>query len=139
MDNVEQGNKDSVTNTGGENGPGQASPKGGPSVAESGARDMNEGHLAMTFSALATLSSLGDDLTSVDVMTTVQAMRFLQREDGRYDASATLGTKKRQPVIFLYPCWHLTSVHAVWKAVGAMETWKSATPTMAVSVFGAVN
>lgn len=43
-----------------------------------------EGHLAMTYSALATLMALGDKLECVDVEATVLMVKSLQEEDGRY-------------------------------------------------------
>lgn len=45
---------------------------------------MDEGNLAMTYSALATLVALGDDLADVDGEAIVRALRSLQEEDGRW-------------------------------------------------------
>lgn len=47
--------------------------------------DLDEGHLAMTYAALATLATLGDDLDSIDTEATVRTIRALQREDGRWE------------------------------------------------------
>lgn len=44
---------------------------------------MDEGNLAMTFSALATLVALEDDLKGVDSEAIVRALGSLQQEDGR--------------------------------------------------------
>jgi hypothetical protein len=43
----------------------------------------DHGHLAMTYVALYTLATLGDDLTGIDRSAIVMAMGTLQREDGR--------------------------------------------------------
>ena len=44
---------------------------------------MDEGNLAMTYSALATLITLEDDLADVDGQAIVRALGSLQQEDGR--------------------------------------------------------
>ena len=43
----------------------------------------NQGHLAMTYSALCTLITLGDDLERVDKKGIVKGLMCLQRDDGR--------------------------------------------------------
>lgn len=52
--------------------------------AAQGRREMDEGNLAMTFSALATLAALEDDLEGVDIEAIVRALGSLQQEDGRW-------------------------------------------------------
>lgn len=42
------------------------------------------GHLAMTYTGLASLLILGDDLSRVNRTAIVHAVRSLQQEDGRY-------------------------------------------------------
>lgn len=53
------------------------------SAAEREMPYLDEGHLAMTYTALATLATLEDDLASVDTEATIQAIKALQQEDGR--------------------------------------------------------
>jgi geranylgeranyl transferase type-1 subunit beta len=43
----------------------------------------NQGHLAMTYSALCTLITLGDDLERVDKKGIVKGLQYPQREGGR--------------------------------------------------------
>ena len=45
------------------------------------------GHLAMTYTALATLAILGDDLSGVDRAGVIEGLRKLQQEDGSFIAS----------------------------------------------------
>lgn len=51
--------------------------------------DYNCGHLAMTYTGLATLIILGDDLSRVNRKAVIQGVRALQQEDGSF--CATLG------------------------------------------------
>lgn len=55
----------------------------GPSVVRR-EDDMDEGNLAMTYSALATLITLEADLANVDGEAIVRALGSLQQEDGRW-------------------------------------------------------
>ena len=43
----------------------------------------DQGHLAMTYTALCTLITLGDDLSRVDKERIIKGLTQLQREDGR--------------------------------------------------------
>lgn len=45
---------------------------------------VSEGNLAMTYSALASLATLGDNFSDVDVGAILRALRTLQHQDGRY-------------------------------------------------------
>lgn len=55
---------------------------------------MDEGNLAMTYSALATLITLDADLADVDGDAIVRALGSLQQEDGRWgDREGTLWGK----------------------------------------------
>lgn len=44
----------------------------------------NCGHLAMTYTGLATLVILGDDLSNVNRKAVIQGVKALQQEDGRF-------------------------------------------------------
>ena len=50
--------------------------------------EFDHGHIAMTYSALAALLTLGDDLSRVDGPATVRALGALQREDGSFTATS---------------------------------------------------
>jgi geranylgeranyl transferase type-1 subunit beta len=43
----------------------------------------NQGHLAMTYSALCTLITLGDDLKRVHRKEIISSLKYLQQSDGR--------------------------------------------------------
>lgn len=43
----------------------------------------NQGHIAMTYTAISTLITLGDDLSRLDKEGIIQGLKALQRKDGR--------------------------------------------------------
>ena len=45
--------------------------------------DYDNGHIAMTYTALCTLAALGDDLSRFDQKGAIKALKHLQRDDGR--------------------------------------------------------
>lgn len=45
---------------------------------------LDSGHIAMTYTAIASLLILGDDLSGVNKSAILTALRNLQQEDGRY-------------------------------------------------------
>jgi geranylgeranyl transferase type-1 subunit beta len=55
--------------------------------------EYNQGHIAMTYTALCTLTALGDDLSRVDKAGIVNGLKALQRKDGSFQ------------------CVHVTSEH----------------------------
>lgn len=62
---------------------------------------MDEGNLAMTYSALATLVALEADLADVDGEAIVKALKLLQQEDGRYGICRKGDSSVRRSFIFL--------------------------------------
>ena len=53
-----------------------------------GALKANSGHIAMTYTSLASLLILGDDLSRLDVEHITAGLKFLQQSDGSFVASA---------------------------------------------------
>jgi len=53
---------------------------GGNSVSD---KNYRYGHIAMTYTALCTLKTLGDDLSRVNKKGILASLRLLQRQDGR--------------------------------------------------------
>ena len=49
---------------------------------------LNQGHIAMTYTALCTLCALGDDLSRVDKASIIQALQALQLTDGSFQCVA---------------------------------------------------
>ena len=45
---------------------------------------MDSGHIAMTYTAIASLLILGDDLSRVNKTAVLTALRSLQQDDGRW-------------------------------------------------------
>lgn len=62
--------------------------KGGSFLGNPPPRQYNHGHIAMTYTALATLKTLGDDFDRVDTKGIVHAVGRLQLEDGSFQCVA---------------------------------------------------
>lgn len=65
----------------------------GPTTSTTVSDEYNQGHIAMTYTALCTLTALGDDLSRVDKAGIVNGLESLQRKDGSFQ------------------CVHVTSEH----------------------------
>ena len=66
-------------------------------------------HVAMTYTALATLLILGDDLSRVNRPAIIKSLRTLQLKDGRYNEPTTqITTNSISPhiiiIVFFQPC-----------------------------------
>ena len=77
-------------------------------------REYNHGHIAMTYTALCTLTMLGDDLSRLDKDIILRAMKTLQRDDGSFKCVA-VGSE--QDTRFLFCACAISHMLNDWSAV----------------------
>ena len=76
--------------------------------------EFDQGHIAMTYSALAALLTLGDDLSRVDGPATVRALGALQCEDGSFTATSD---GSECDMRFLYCACAISTILGDWGGV----------------------
>lgn len=76
--------------------------------------DYNQGHIAMTYTALSTLITLGDNLDRVDKKSILEGLRLLQQKDGSFKC---IRTGSENDLRFLYCACAISYILGDWSAV----------------------
>jgi geranylgeranyl transferase type-1 subunit beta len=76
--------------------------------------EYNQGHIAMTYTALCTLTALGDDLSRVDKAGIVNGLKALQRKDGSFQC---VYVKSEHDMRFLYCACAISYMLQDWSGV----------------------
>ena len=87
---------------------------GGDGSAPRRTHEYDHGHIAMTYSALAALLTLGDDLSRVDRAAVVRAMGALQRPDGCFTATSN---GSECDMRFLYCACAISTILDDWSGI----------------------
>ncbi|CAM9665926.1 unnamed protein product [Ascophyllum nodosum] len=95
------------------------SDNGNGAIAAKPGGAMDEGNLAMTYSALATLVALGGDIAGVGGEAILQELRSLQQQDGSFQASASDSTCDLR---FTYCACAVSSMLKNWDGVDRHKT-----------------
>lgn len=72
------------------------------------------GHLAMTYLGLASLLTLGDDLTNVDKKSVIEGVRACQNEDGSFTATLT---GSESDMRFIYCACSISAILDDWSGI----------------------
>jgi geranylgeranyl transferase type-1 subunit beta len=89
--------------------------KGGKYLGDDPQEEYNQGHVAMTYTALCTLRTLGDDLQRVDKEGIVHSLRALQRSDGSFQCCGNI--KSEHDMRFLYCACAVSYMLNDWSGV----------------------
>lgn len=92
-------------------GPVSMSEEGSYNIAPN---EYHQGHIAMTYTALCTLRTLGDDLSRINRQTILESMRRLQREDGSFQCTLVASEHDMR---FLYCACAISYMLQDWSAV----------------------
>jgi hypothetical protein len=77
-------------------------------------QEYNQGHIAMTYTALCTLTALGDDLSRVDKAGIVNGLKALQRKDGSFQC---VHVRSEHDMRFLYCACAVSYMLQDWSGV----------------------
>jgi len=88
--------------------------KGGEKKSDYVGWEYDHGHIAMTYTALATLATLGDDLSRIDEQSILEGIKGLQRDDGSFQC---ISVGSEHDMRFLYCACAISSMLHNWSAI----------------------